>query len=77
MALTRWIVYLARMKLEDLDALDTRDKLAAMERLWSGLRKDIESSKPPAWHRAVLEERRRLIESGQADYIPWGRIPKI
>ena len=62
------------MDLEALDTLDTQGKLAAMERLWSSLHSEIESTEPPAWHKEILDERRRLIESGEAEYVPWSEV---
>ncbi len=45
----------------------------AMESLWSSLHETFEQSDPPDWHRTLLKERLRLIESGQAVYEDWNQ----
>lgn len=45
------------------------ERLAAMEALWDSLLEEQAEIESPDWHRDVLEERRRRIESGQAEFI--------
>jgi len=45
------------------------ERLATMEALWDSLQEEDAHIESPAWHRSVLEERKRKIESGQAEFI--------
>ena len=40
-----------------------------MEALWDSLVEEESDIESPAWHRDILEERRRKIDSGQAEFI--------
>jgi hypothetical protein len=54
-----------------IDQLNTEEKIFAMERLWDDLCHHAESVKTPEWHKTVLKERMKLVESGQAEYSDW------
>ena len=57
------------MNRADIDRMSPAERLAAMEALWDSLMaKDTEIASPD-WHRDVLDERKRKIESGQAEFI--------
>ncbi len=58
---------------DQIPNLSTTEKLMAMESLWSSLHETFEQSDPPDWHRTLLKERLRLIESGQAVYEDWSQ----
>ena len=45
-----------------------------MEALWSSLHDTFELEPPPAWHEPVLDERMKLIESGDAIYEDWNQV---
>lgn len=45
--------------------LPVKERLDCMERLWSSLKEGTLDS--PEWHGAVLEERRKSLESGEAN----------
>lgn len=45
------------------------ERLAAMETLWDTLVQEEAEVKSPEWHREVLQERKRKIESGEAEFI--------
>lgn len=60
--------------IDEIQRLSTAEKLAVMEALWSDLHGCLEESAPPDWHRGILEERMRVIESGEAVYEDWGRV---
>jgi hypothetical protein len=47
------------------------DKLQAMEALWEDLSSRADQLPSPDWHRDVLHERRRLVESGQLEFQNW------
>ena len=60
--------------IDEIPKLSTAEKLAVMEALWSDLHGSLEESAPRDWHRGILEERMRLIESGAAVYEDWDRV---
>jgi len=49
-----------------VDDMSVSQKLVAMERLWDSLREVPENLVCPDWHREVLKERERRLESGEA-----------
>ncbi len=42
-----------------------------MEALWAQLRQGDAEPESPEWHREELERRERLVNSGEAKFIPW------
>jgi putative addiction module component (TIGR02574 family) len=53
-----------------LDQMSTKDKLQAMEALWESLAREGDEIPSPDWHRAVIDERLRKVEAGEAEFIP-------
>jgi putative addiction module component (TIGR02574 family) len=45
------------------------ERLQAMEALWDSLIDEESEIKSPEWHRDILEERKRKIETGKAEFI--------
>lgn len=45
------------------------ERLQAMEALWDSLIDEESEIKSPEWHRDILEERKRKIENGKAEFI--------
>lgn len=45
------------------------ERLQTMEALWDSLVDDESEIKSPEWHRDILEERKRKIETGKAEFI--------
>ena len=45
------------------------ERLQAMEVLWDSLIGEEAEIESPEWHRDILEERKRKIESGEAEFI--------
>ncbi|MGA7878885.1 MAG: addiction module protein [Desulfoferrobacter sp.] len=45
------------------------ERLQAMEALWDSLIHEELEFESPEWHRGILEERKRKIESGKAEFI--------
>ena len=50
------------------------ERLAAMEALWDSLVEEESDIESPEWHRDVLAERKRKIESAQAEFISLDRL---
>jgi hypothetical protein len=53
------------------------DKLRLMEALWQDLSADEAGLSSPDWHGRVLEERVRLVASGQEVVMDWGAAKKL
>jgi putative addiction module component (TIGR02574 family) len=45
------------------------ERLQAIEALWDSLIDEESEIKSPEWHRDILEERKRKIETGKAEFI--------
>jgi len=54
-----------------LSEMSLPEKLQLMEALWADLSRQGDAYESPDWHREVLEERERLIASGEAKFIDW------
>lgn len=55
--------------------MTTAQKLDAMEQLWASLRTEA-SYAPPDWHRNVLAERQRKIDSGETTFSTLDEVRK-
>ncbi len=55
----------------EIRKMSTIERLQAMEALWDSLLYEDEESEieSPEWHRDILEERKRKIENGKAEFI--------
>lgn len=54
-----------------LSELSTAQKLDLMERLWADLSAREDAVPSPDWHGAVIAERVKAVEEGQARYGDW------
>jgi hypothetical protein len=54
-----------------IDQLTLAEKLRIMEELWADLRTRAEHVPVPQWHRDLLDERERLVETGEAQFANW------
>jgi len=45
------------------------ERLQAMEELWDTICHDASPLEPPAWHENILDERRKKIQSGTAEFV--------
>lgn len=54
-----------------LSGLTTAEKLELMERLWVDLSRHPQDIPSPAWHGAVLEERRTAVQQGRTTFVAW------
>jgi len=51
----------------EIEKMTKIERLQAMELLWDLISKDDVSS--PSWHKEILEQRRKRIESGETKFI--------
>jgi hypothetical protein len=54
-----------------LSEMTLAEKLETMEQLWEDICRYEGAYESPEWHGAVLRERERLIELGEAQFIDW------
>jgi hypothetical protein len=54
-----------------LEEMTIHEKLAAMELLWDDLARVPESVDSPVWHEDILDERRRRVAEGNAQFTEW------
>ena len=59
-----------------IEQLTIAEKLRIMEELWDDLRKRAEGVPVPQWHKDLLDERERLIETGDAQFDDWEAAKK-
>lgn len=54
-----------------LDQMSVEEKLQVMETIWADLSRDPEGLESPGWHKEVLEETQKRVESGEAVFSDW------
>ncbi|CAB1075577.1 hypothetical protein D1AOALGA4SA_3396 [Olavius algarvensis Delta 1 endosymbiont] len=57
------------MNIVEIKKMSTIERLQAMEALWDSLMDEKSEIESPQWHRDILEERKRKMESGEAEFI--------
>jgi putative addiction module component (TIGR02574 family) len=57
------------MNTQEIKKMSKIERLQAMEALWDSLLDEESEIEAPEWHRDVLEERKRKIETGKAEFI--------
>ena len=53
----------------EIKKMSVIERLQAMETLWDSLVDEGSEIESPQWHREILEERKRKIENGKAEFI--------
>ena len=59
-----------------IDQMTIAEKLRIMEELWEDLRSRAKGVPMPQWHKDLLDERERLIETGEARFDDWDAAKK-
>ncbi|MBF0235895.1 MAG: addiction module protein [Desulfamplus sp.] len=57
------------MNAVEIRKMSTVDRLQMMEVIWDSLLYDEAGITSPEWHGNILEERKKKIEAGKADFI--------
>ncbi len=57
------------MNIQEIKKMSKIERLQAMEALWDSLIDEEAEIESPEWHQDILEERKRKIESGEAEFI--------
>lgn len=58
-----------RMNTQEIKKMSRIERLQAMEALWDSLIDEESEIESPEWHRDILEERKRKIGTGKAEFI--------
>ena len=58
-----------KMNTLEIKKMSRIERLQALEALWDSLIDEESEIKSPEWHSDILEERKRKIETGQAEFI--------
>jgi putative addiction module component (TIGR02574 family) len=64
----------SKMNTQEIKKMTRIERLQAMEALWDSLIDEESEIESPEWHRDVLEERKRKIETGKAEFIPLEKL---
>lgn len=59
-----------------LEKMSTEDKIRTMETIWDDLCQKAESISSPSWHKDILEEREKAVESGKEEFLDWSEAKK-
>jgi hypothetical protein len=59
----------AEMNTLEIKKMSRIERLQAMEALWDSLLGEEAEIESPEWHRGILEERKKKIETGEAEFI--------
>jgi len=57
------------MNISDIQHMTRSEKLQAMEALWDSLLQEDNSMEAPAWHNAILEQRKLEMATGKARFL--------
>ena len=59
-----------------LEKMTTEEKIRVMETIWDDLCKKDENIVSPSWHKDILDEREKAIESGKEEFIDWSEAKR-
>jgi hypothetical protein len=62
--------------LEQIRRMPLHEKLLVMEAIWDDISREETTLEVPQWHKELLDERERLVENGQAQFIDWEEAKK-
>lgn len=62
------------MTAEEIRQLPTEEKVLLMEALWADMQEKFESTEIPQEHKALLDERRSKVETGEMKLVPWDDV---
>lgn len=64
------------MNINDVKKMSKAERLRAMETLWDSLLYENGEIETPGWHEKVLEERKKRIADGSAEFISLSDLKK-
>ncbi|SMP62779.1 addiction module protein [Desulfonatronum lacustre] len=54
-----------------LHKMTLAEKIGVMEEIWEDISKVSGEYEPPFWHAQILDERKRLAETGEVGFTDW------
>jgi putative addiction module component (TIGR02574 family) len=57
------------MSLSDIKAMPVEERLQIMEQIWESLCQEDQTIESPSWHEGILNERKKKIDSGEAQFL--------
>jgi putative addiction module component (TIGR02574 family) len=57
------------MDTQEIKKMSRIERLQAMEALWDSLVDEESEIKSPEWHKDILKDRKRKIETGKAEFV--------
>ena len=64
------------MDIIEIERMTIQERLHTMELLWDSITHSIEDIEPPAWHGEILSERKKIIDSGEAEWLTMDELRK-
>jgi putative addiction module component (TIGR02574 family) len=58
----------------EIKKMSRAERLQTMEALWDSLTDEESKIESPEWHRDILEERKKKIEKGEAEFISLDKL---
>ena len=58
----------------EIKKMSTIERLQTMEELWDALCHEEQEIESPEWHKAIIEERKKKMENGEAEFISIGSL---
>ena len=62
------------MNILEIKKMSRIERLQAMEALWDSLLDEEAEIESPEWHRDILKQRKRKIETGEAEFISLDKL---
>jgi hypothetical protein len=64
------------MSTAEIQKMTNAERLQAMEALWEALCLEEKEPESPAWHEEVLADRKRTLDSGEAQFLSLDEVKK-
>ena len=57
------------MSIAEILEMTPQERLTAMEQLWDAICHDKSEPESPDWHKPILQSRKKMMESSEAQYL--------
>ena len=64
------------MDIVEIERMTIHERLQTMELLWDSITHSGEEIEPPTWHNEILSDRKKIIESGKAEWLTMDELRK-
>ena len=64
------------MNIVEIEKMTIHERLQTMELIWDSITHSREEIELPAWHSEILNDRRKIIESGKAEWLTMDELRK-